>query len=460
MPEPKKPAADQRTSVVRRELIMVSTFFLFLMVLFEPFIALGLGEETSVQSGDGSAVRQLGYLIITGIVFFALKPWENYRRFLAIPVPLLIGLGYCWLSLGWSIAPDIALRRLILATMIMWTLFASMRQLKFEEVLSLLRVTLVILLVANYLAVIVFPAYGIHTGTQGDEFSLAGDWKGVVQHKNFAGAECAITMIVFAFDRGKMPRWLQLGVIAGAMFFLYKSNSKTSFGLGLAALGAGWVFMRYHRRYRLLLIVGIAIVATAATILEGIYQNPLLGKFSDPKAFTGRMEMWIALYHYVLDNPWTGSGYGSFWHIGPNSPINLYTNKQVAEMPNGHNGFLDLMVQIGIPGFLVIMAVAVVWPLRTLLNSPIVLGERGALLSALFIFCIGHNATESSLFDRDVTVWVIFMVAMAMSQPTLINYKRAKFDVHQLFRASRSGGGGVIVSQDRGSARVPIRSAP
>ncbi len=438
MSEVKKLAADQRTSLVKKELVIIATALMFMMVIYGPFVALGLTEGPEARTGAGSAIRQLGYLILTGIIFLALKPWENYRRLLAIPLPLCIGLAYCWVSLLWAIEPGVAFRRLVLVTMVMWTMFAAMRQLKFEEVLSLLRWSLFSLLVVNYLIVFLAPAYGIHDGNALDEYSLAGDWRGVMQHKNFAGATCAVTMIAFGFDRGRIPRLLQWAVLAASAYFLYRSNSKTSFGLGIAAMAAGWMFVRYNRKYRLVVIVGIAALAIAATILEGLYQNPLSGKFSDPKAFTGRMSIWIALYHYIADHPWFGSGYGSFWDIGPRSPIYQYATGEVSRMPNGHNGFLDLAAQLGIPGLVLIVTVAVIWPLKTLLDSPIVTGGRGALIAALFIFCIGHNATESSLFDRDMTIWVIFMVAIALSQPNLINYKRAKFQVHDLFRFSHS----------------------
>lgn len=438
MSEVKKLAADQRTSLVKKDLVMVATALMFMMVIFGPFVALGLSGGTEAHTGEGSSIRQIGYLFLTGVIFLALKPWENYRRLLAIPLPLCIGLVYCWLSIIWAIEPSVAFRRLVLATMVMWTLFAAMRQLKFEEILSLLRWSLLLLLIVNYLIVFLAPAYGIHDGNALDEYSLAGDWRGVMQHKNFAGATCAVTLIAFGFDRGRIPRALQWAVLAGAAYFLYRSNSKTSFGLGIAAMAAGWMFVRYNRKYRLAVIIGIAVLATAATVLEGLYQNPFLGKFSDPKAFTGRGSIWMAVSRYVGDHPWFGSGYGSFWDIGPRSPIYQYATGEVAGMPNGHNGFLDLAAQLGIPGLILIVIVAVIWPLKTLLDSPIVTGNRGALIAALFIFCIGHNATESSLFDRDMTIWVIFMIAIAMSQPNLINYKRAKFDVHDLFRFSQS----------------------
>lgn len=433
-----------RGNRVNRTLVKAVVFLFLLTVLLGPLFSIGLGTVASVQSGEGSPIRQVLYILLAAALAVALRPWENYKRSLAIPLPLLVGLGYCWLSLAWAIAPDIAFRRLVLTSMVMWTLFASLRQLRFEEVLALLRLAFAIILVANFVAVAVAPQYGIHSGVEGDEFSLAGDWRGIMQHKNLAGASCAFTVLLFWFDRDRLPRWVQWGVIAAAAYFLYRSNSKTSLGLGLAAIGVGMFHARYRRAFRWTLLTAFSLVAVAITMLEGMYRNPLTDTLSDPKAFTGRTQVWRALIDYIGDHPLLGAGYGSFWHIGPTSPIFTYASGPNAVMPHGHNGFLDLAAQIGIPGLILILVVAVALPLRRLLDSPIVVGERGGLLVALFLFCIGHNFTESSLFDRDLVEWVVLMIAMAMSQPDLILFERARFGAHRLMRfhrPSRAGEG-------------------
>jgi hypothetical protein len=40
--------------------------------------------------------------------------------------------------------------------------------------------------------------------------------------------------------------------------------------------------------------------------------------------------------------------------------------------------------------------------------------SRAGLLLACIWFCIGHNLTESSLFDRDATVHVFLMLSIAL----------------------------------------------
>lgn len=466
MVDPSK-SGEGRSSYVRKDLVLVSTFSFIILVILAPLMAIGLDPNAARNtSGEGSALRQICYLAAAGLLLFALKPHENYRRLLAIPLPLMIGLGYCWLSLTWAIEPSIAVRRLALTTLTMWMLFAAMRQLKFEEAIKLLRIAMVIVLVSNYAAVLLYPSFGMHGGNSFDEFSLVGDWRGILQHKNIAGAVSALTVILFTFERGRMPRWVQILILVAAGYFLYRSNSKTSFGLGIAAIVAGFVFLRYKLRYKGTVIALLSLAAIGATVLSGMYQDPLIDKFSDPKAFTGRTQIWQAELNFIRDHPILGSGYGSFWDIGASSPVFKYASGDLAMIPNGHNGYLDILVQLGIPGFLLIVIVAVILPFRKLLSSPLLTGPKGALLTALFLFCVGHNFTESSLFERDVLVWVMLMIAMALSQPDLINYRRAKFDVHSLLRVGRGwndreGGaaGAERGSGSRGGTRRRRRSS-
>ncbi|MDZ7895471.1 MAG: O-antigen ligase family protein [Sphingobium sp.] len=387
---------------------MTSTFLFLMLVLLGPLMSTGFEVNPEVNtSGEGSVLRQACYVLVALMLLIALKPWENFSRFLAIPRPLFIGLAYCWISLFWAIEPAVSLRRLILTTMVMWVLFASMRQLKFEEAVKLLRIGLWQNRSPDRQLrhVILWPEFGMHGGNQLDEFSLAGDWRGALQHKNFAGAACAFTVILFAFDRGTMHRAIQIGVLAAASYFLYRSNSKTSVGLVVAALAAGFLFLRYKLRYKAVVLAIVSVLAIAATVAAAIFQNPLTAKLSDPKAFTGRTKIWKALWDYLVDHPLLGSGYGSFWNIGASSPIYTYGSGDVLVVPEAaYNGFLDVAVALGIPGFILILVVAIIMPFRKLLGSPLMVGSKGALLVGLFLFC-HRSQFHGNIPSRSVTCW-------------------------------------------------------
>ncbi|HEX7857263.1 MAG TPA: O-antigen ligase family protein [Sphingobium sp.] len=431
----KPPSTDNQTSVVRKDLLLKIAFAFIALVLLSPVLSLGLNPDTMTSTGgEGSTLRQVCYIVVAALLLYALKPTENYRRLLAIPLPLLIGVLYCWLSVTWAIEPSVALRRIALMTLIIWMVFAMMRQLKFEEVLFILRWALSLVLLASYAAVIFMPTFGMHSGNMMDNLALAGDWRGILEQKNLAGAACAVMIIVFAFERGRMPKWIQFTAIAAASYFLYRSNSKTSVALCLSGLIAGFIFLRYKLKYKGAVIGVLAVAAVVVSVLNAIYQNPLAGKLADPKAFTGRTKIWNTLFAYIHDHPILGSGYGSFWNIGPNSPVYKYGTLEVTLMPYGHNGFLDMAAQLGLPGLIVIVVVTIFMPFGKLISSPLLIGQKGALLVGLFLFCIGYNFTETALFYPDSFVFIILLITIGLSQPSLINYKREKFSVHNLLR--------------------------
>jgi O-antigen ligase len=388
---------------------------LFALAVMMVMVVLGPLMTTSDLpfTGEGNPVRQGVYLAIALLVAWAARPLEAPRRLLAVPLPLVVALGYCWLSLAWSIAPDIAVRRLVLTCTIAWTICCAVRQLGFEKPANLLRVVLVIALVVNFIAVFGFPATGIHQFNEGGDKTLIGDWRGIMMQKNFAGALCAVTILMFLFDAQAIPKALRIGVVVACFGFLVETGSKTSLGMGLAAAGAGLLYLRYHARYRVVVISAVVIVGLAGSLAVNVFVDPVRKTLNDPHAFTGRTQIWDTLGRYSADHRWLGAGYESFWNIGPSSPIYQYGTDWVLHLTAGHNGFMDLLVQIGLPGLVLVIAMVVVWPLVRLLGSRHANGQRGALALALLAFCVGHNMTESSMLERDVIVEVFLMFAIA-----------------------------------------------
>lgn len=429
---------------VRKELLQVAMLSFFTLIVLAPLMTIGMSDNTSQMDGEGTQTRQIAYILVAFFMMFSLRPVEDYRRLFVIPLPLLIGLGVCWISLVWAVEPNIALRRLILTTVVMWTLFAGVRRLAFEESMTIFRVVLLLLLVANYMAVLVKPEYAIHLLDTPEERGLIGDWRGIMQHKNIAGATSAVAMILFIFDADRFNKWLRLGVIVAAAFFLVQSGSKTSSGMVLAAVAVGFIYTRYKGRHRGALIAAVSLLGIIGTLIGLLFHNPLNVDFTDPHAFTGRPLIWKALTDYIIEHPLFGSGYGSFWNIGPTSPIYHYASGWPSRVATGHDGFLDLAAQLGIPGMMLIVGVTIFWPMLRLVAFARSAGQRGALIVTLYIFCVGHNFTESSIFDRDQFVWVTLMLAIALTE-NMTEGSGVGFDMSRVKRqnaeiASRASG--------------------
>jgi len=384
---------------------------------FLALIVLAIGGPWMTDQG-GEALKQIreyGYVAVLLATLAAIRPWRHPERLVVVPWPLILALGWCYLSLSWALDPGIGLRRLILTTIVLWSLFAQLREIGLDRAIMILRVTLTILLVINFLVVLFAPAFGIHGPSEAD---LAGDWRGIMGQKNWAGFTCAITLLLFAFDAGRVPVASRVIIWIAAGFFLVKSGSATSLGVVAAALLFGgllaWQAMGSRRRqiapsgwawlpFGLYALVCISMALDPKSYLQLI---------SDPGGFTGRYQIWTALIRSYAERPLFGVGYGSFWDLGPEGPIATYAQGWVAEVSQGHNGYLDLLVQIGAPGMLLVLFATLVWPLQRLLRG----GDSAArvLGGAILLFCLGHNFTESTLFDRDALGQVFLMIAIAM----------------------------------------------
>lgn len=402
---------------VRLPLALVAMGGLLALTLLGPAMTI-LGGNAE---GAGNVGRQAGYLLVLLLAVAAMRPLRHPERLLVVPWPLVVALGWCWLSLVWAIDPGVGVRRLILTTIVLWSAFALVRQIGYDRTLLMVRAALILVLIANFATSLLFPVVGIHQVAEAD--GLAGDWRGMMAHKNIAGLACALTIILFAFDRRKLPYWAMGAPIVGAGVFLILSNSKTSIGLIAAALILGFGVALFNRRFATVLRLSrpartgivLALVAALAALLHlGVQSDAMLTYISDPRNLTGRTSIWVPMVRYYLSNPMLGTGYGSFWNINAASPIKSDQQGWLLAVTQGHNGFLDLMITIGLPGLVLVLAATLIWPFGRLLLRPGIRFAACAMIASIVLFCICHNATESSLFDRDTIGQVFLMLALAL----------------------------------------------
>jgi exopolysaccharide production protein ExoQ len=401
--------ADNLAVPPRQNLLIGATALLIILCLLGPFMS----YSDLPGAGEGSPARQLGYALVALLAFVGIRPIAAPKRILVIPVFIVIALAWCWLSVIWALSPSIAVRRIVLTMMIIWSIFAIVKYAGYQQPVQIIRILLAALLAINLATSILFPDFGIHHVNEPGDKGLIGDWRGIMTHKNFAGPPTVLAILFFVFDAKKIPLVLRATVIAAACYFLVYCQSKTSVGIGIFALIVGIVFTQFRNKYRPLIIILFALAGAAAGVMAFVYQDPLSGNFTDERSFTGRPLIWKALYDYWVVHPWLGSGFGSFWNIGPGGPIYKYATGWVTQITVGHNGFLDLLVQIGIPGLALVVFATVVVPLYRLLSNPEDFAQRSALIISVLVFCIGHNSTETTLFDRDAIGQVFLMFSIA-----------------------------------------------
>lgn len=392
---------------------LLSVLLVIILCVLGPFMT----NKPVPFTGDGSPARQLAYVLVLMVVIYASGPLGSYRKIFAIPFFLAITFLWYWISLFWSIAPDIGARRLSLTTIVVLVIFSGVRKSNLDELINWTGAIFLIVLILNFLTVLFLPHIGIHQPGEEVDTSLVGGWRGIMLQKNFAGAICAFTIMLFLFSCRKWDYRLRALILLLSLIFIVKTQSKTSAGLMLISVTIGATFYLYNPKYRQLVAPLFAILSSAVVFLISL-ESALLDKILyDPEAFTGRTQIWRSLLRYAQDNLMLGSGFGSFWNIGFGvSPIFKYSRGWVLTYAaQGHNGYLDILITTGIIGLILTVISCVIVPLFKLVSATSISREYRALLVSFIIFSAGHNMTESSLMDRDTIVQVFLMLALAIT---------------------------------------------
>ncbi len=368
-------------------------------------------------SGEGDSMRQIGYILAAATTFYVCR---SARWLYLFPAMAMLALGWCWLSLVWAIDPANGFRRLVLTTMLMAAIFAAVEVAGTQRALRVFGKLSVLILFINLFWVF-GTSGGIHLPGEiiGDP-GLAGNWKGAMGHKNYAGPYTAVTMLVLLLGPRFLPSLARWPVIGLAAVFLWGTQSMTSIGLFFVCLLAAMFYGLLGERGRRLLLPFTVFLVAVSLLLFGPEINSAFTAISHfittPEAVTGRGEIWTALLQFISQNWLLGSGYGSLWGIGPEGPIQrlVSSSSWVENVYSGHNGYLDMLGMVGAPGLILVLVGFFVAPLARLTSSRAISVQTGALLFAILMFSLGHNFTESTLLTRDLVVWLMHAMAMAM----------------------------------------------
>jgi O-antigen ligase len=399
------PRTDWATRSVEIGFVLV---LLLIMVGLQPFdvrtAAAIAARDAATAAGD--SVRQVAFLSTFAMIAFGAWRKRGIRALGAAPLLVALLLGWCFLSALWADEPAVVTRRAVLAAIFVYSMLMAVDTLGVARTLAIWRNVTAAIILGDIVVCLLVPA-AIH---QSDdlEAGLAGAWRGLHSHKNMAGSVAAAAVVLFFFFALETRRRSDILLCAASFFFLVMTRSKSSMGLLPVALAGGFLYRAAWKNKLDRAIAGVAaaLLLIGAGLVIALEWNAIARFLEDPQQFTGRAAIWAAELQYIGDHPLLGAGFGTFGNTGVRSPIYHYAGPGwVAQIGEGHSGYLEMLVTLGGLGFAIGMIGLLILPFFEFWKSNRTDANFNAMLFTLFVFDVLHNFMESDFIQVTSAQW-------------------------------------------------------
>lgn len=391
---------------------------LFLALYYASVGSSPFSQAEVLDRSGGDIINQIVWVLFALVgVATAFYQAPKARALLRRSWPLVLVIGWLFLSSQWAPYPDLTYRRggfLIITTIALFGLALAT-----PEPARFLRVLVVIsgfVMIINVVGVVALP--GLSIGPDGAV-------TGLHPHKNSAGQISLVSYLIWlvAAIGSRDLRWRAAFGLGALLWFgfLILTQSKTSIGVGVLAPFALLVALNVLKTEGLVRVAVVSmLIGLAGAIWFIILGIGLTGTdlgllaFGD-LTFTGRTNLWEYLWDEIGNHPVAGFGYGSFWHTGlRSSPID-FASGWVATTGQAHNGYLDIALQTGLIGLalaLVAILRSIVLAIRLASRRSVAPEESTAYITAVVLLgaILLLNFMESSYFRNNHFLSVLFIL--------------------------------------------------
>lgn len=440
---PLRAAAPVAAAPVRdsRHALLIGGAVWVLMVLM--IVPEGLDYEALATTGApaaGSTVSRLLWLALLGLGLAAILWRSAFALLLARRLnPFLLGFVVLAVaSVAWSIEPPVTARRLIRVAAIVAVAIAfvltAWHPRRFQGVV---RSVLTVVLAGSLAFGAGWPELAIHADSAG---ALAGAWHGLANHKNALGDLACIGMVLWlhawlAREAHVLPALAGLALAAACLFLSRSSTSLVATGFTLLFLV---LLLRAPQALRRFMPWIVALFVTALLvytlvllrILPGLHTllSPIGAITGKDMTFTGRTEIWDIMFEHIGEHPYLGTGYGAYWTgTEPGTPSFEFVARLGFDPSSAHNGYLDVLNELGALGLAVLFGYLAVFVAQALRLMPTDRAQA-ALFLALFLQQAITNLAESRWFNPLSVDFVIMTLATAALARALIE-QRARWAV-------------------------------
>jgi exopolysaccharide production protein ExoQ len=372
----------------------------------------GYYQELGNQAATDPIDLIFSVVVIAASLVITIRRGINWGRVFAANAALMLLYSYFVFSISWSGDPMGSFKRIVKdfgMLFVIGVIFSEKEPLQAMRAVYLRSASLMLPLSLVFIRW--FPSYGRVYALNGSMTAT-----GVTTQKNTLGEMALIYVLFLVWDylearkqsKGSLWRrvpWDQVILVLMSLWLLRVSESKTSF---LCLVIGVFLMIRWKSMASTALNIGVFWGALMSPLLLFFSQQfssviaPLVEALGRNMTFTGRANIWE---HITLDtvNPLIGCGYYNFWGGPGGYAISTAMDTTV---PNAHNGYLDLYLDGGFIG-LVILSILLIASGRRLIRR--LAKQAGTnyyarMCFAVLIVAIVSNLSEST-FARVSLIW-------------------------------------------------------
>ncbi len=330
-----------------------------------------------------------------------------------VPPALVIFVALAVLSVTWSVAPVVTLRRsfgLIGTVLVGLFLAQRMRPL---DVLEAVRRAVLVVAIASLLLYL--------TGDPRAFDVVHRTLRGVVATKNTLGRLMAIGLVaavsVAFLDRSRVRRCATSAVPMVVAIALAESGGG-AVTAGFALLLAAGVWLWGTSNGRALLVGAAAPVVGAITLLlPGVTNDSVLSLVGRDATITGRTEIWEQSVDAAAKRPLLGYGYGAFWHPNGAEAAARISARLYFTVPHAHNGILDMVLALGLVGAAVALVLVAGLFARGFRDMKAGRRQCAVLRLSVAVVLVLSNLVESYMLLENSLLTIVLSAALVVKEP-------------------------------------------
>jgi exopolysaccharide production protein ExoQ len=339
---------------------------------------------------------------------------QNYSRLVRFTWPphiicLLAYLAFCGASVLWAFRPEFSSTRFVMQVLMIISVVPPI--LLAARTTDIMRGVFLCFAFASILNVFFVLEQRPMLYEDG---SMLG-YPGYFSFKGILG-ECAAVTFILSLHEILYPGVRRvMGVIVAviAISLIFPSYSKGALGVAIIAPFLAGLVLIVGKKIRIspaIVLLPIPLCYEILSYIPGVnITNRLSWYIYGNYTLSGRTLIWDFVRYELGRRPLLGWGFMSFWQVGADGPSIVEGPGWIKQMPSGHSGYLDVMLELGYVGFpfLIIFILATLHALgRVADRDP----TRAWLVLSVALFVIITNTIESSWMRGQDMLWLLFLI--------------------------------------------------